>query len=416
MIASRVLFVALLAGFASALPHARRDSSINEPAVSAPDGIPITAGTQPMVTAADNGSAGSTTSSEVASSTELASSTAVVVSQATTTTAAWNSYQTPTYQVPTYGSGSTSWGSSSNYNDCVSQCLAQYGGAPQPWTPPPTQTTSDSSNVGSGATHTVIVAPSQGVLRYVPFAVNASIGDTVKFMWGADNHTVTRSSELTPCNNTADSPFASGLHVKDFTFEQVVNDTNPVFFHCTVPGHCQKGMFGIINPPSNFGSGTSVSLMMSQWTASNPDLAAYSAITSNLTQDNVAASRWGGNIDVAKLPEWSHPLVAENTLYTRSFLAANPDTLSADGSIDLSKSDSTPLMIPQDISVALSNANPGSGPSAASPSAAATGAAAASSSAPSTSATTANLTNGAVTTSPKFVVAVVAAAASFFLL
>jgi plastocyanin len=348
---------------------------------------------------------------------DMGSGTTMV--QATTTTAAWNSYQTPSYQLPTYGSGSSNWGSSSNYNDCVSQCLAQYGGSPQPWTPPPTQTTSDSSSGGSGVTHTVIVAPSQGVLRYVPFAVNASIGDTVKFMWGADNHTVTKGSELTPCNATSDSPFASGIHIKDFVFEQVVNDTNPTFFHCAVPGHCQKGMFGIINPASNFGSGTSVSLMMSEWTSANPDLMAYSAITSNMTQDNAAASRWGGNIDVAGLPDWSQPLVAENVLYTRSFLASNPETMNTDGSIDLGKSSGTPLMIPQDISVALSNASmnttAGGAPSAAAapPSVAPSS----SSAAPSTSGSAAaNLTNGAATTSPKFVVAVAAAVAGFFLL
>jgi hypothetical protein len=27
---------------------------------------------------------------------------------------------------------------------------------------------------------------------------------------------------------------------------QVVNDTNPAFFYCATPGHCQKGMFGIM--------------------------------------------------------------------------------------------------------------------------------------------------------------------------
>lgn len=153
---------------------------------------------------------------------------------------------------------------------------------------------------------------------------------------------------------------------------------------------------------------------------------AYSAVTSNLTQNNVAASRWGGNIDVAGLPDWSQPLVAENVLYTRTFLATNPDTLSADGTIDLSKSSGT-LMIPQDISVALGNANMNS--TAGAPSGAPSGApvvapsVASSSGSPTSSplATTsasaaANTTNGAATTSPKFVVAVAVAVASFFLL
>jgi len=85
---------------------------------------------------------------------------------------------------------------------------------------PPTATSVSSSgssgSSGSGATHTVIVAPTQGVLRFVPFAINASVGDTVQFMWGANNHTVTKSSSLTPCNKTADKPFGSGVQNKDF--------------------------------------------------------------------------------------------------------------------------------------------------------------------------------------------------------
>ena len=110
----------------------------------------------------------------------------------------------------------------------------------------------------------MIVAPTQGVLRYIPFAVNASVGDTVKFMWGANNHTVTKSSSLLPCNRSADALFTSGSHDKDFVCKficlvpslhmlmcrpvtQVVNDTNPTFFYCATPGHCQKGMFGIMS-------------------------------------------------------------------------------------------------------------------------------------------------------------------------
>jgi plastocyanin len=76
--------------------------------------------------------------------------------------------------------------------------------------------TASSGSYGSGATHTVWVAPTQGVLRYVPFAVNASVGDTVKFIWGANNHTVTKSSELELCNKTGDAPFASGEQNKTF--------------------------------------------------------------------------------------------------------------------------------------------------------------------------------------------------------
>jgi plastocyanin len=61
------------------------------------------------------------------------------------------------------------------------------------WSAPSATTTATS---GSGCTHTVIVAPTQGVLRYVPFAINASVGDTIAFVWNANKHTVTKSSEL----------------------------------------------------------------------------------------------------------------------------------------------------------------------------------------------------------------------------
>jgi len=141
---------------------------------------------------------------------------------ATTTTA------TP-YSTPTYGSGKSNWGS--GYDDCVSrtffkptltwssrspyiECVAKFGAPVATYTP--SATSGSSGNSGTGATHTVIVAPTQGVLRYVPFAVNASVGDTIKFMWGANNHTVTKSSALLPCNKSSDALFTSGTQNKDF--------------------------------------------------------------------------------------------------------------------------------------------------------------------------------------------------------
>lgn len=147
----------------------------------------------------------------------------------------------------------------------MQQCIASFGAPPATYTAP-TATESQTGyggSYGSGATHTVIVAPTKGVFRYVPFAVNASVGDTVKFMWGADMHTVTKSSQLELCNKTDASPFTSGVQNKSFTFTQVVNTTDPTFFYCGVPTHCQKGMFGIINPPNaDVASNTSVASMM----------------------------------------------------------------------------------------------------------------------------------------------------------
>lgn len=143
----------------------------------------------------------------------------------------------PSYSPSTYGSGSSKW-NSGGYDSCVqrkfpsyacfdmanstaTECVAQYGTPSSMYMPP--SMTSSSGSSGSGMTHTVIVAPTQGVLRYVPFALNASVGDTIKFMWGANNHTVTKSSELTPCNKTSDQPFASGEQNQSFVCKNKPN-------------------------------------------------------------------------------------------------------------------------------------------------------------------------------------------------
>jgi len=269
---------------------------------------------------------------------------------------------------PSHGSGSNNWGS--GYDSCVQQCQAQFG-TPSASKPPPSKNTgsygsgsgSSGGSSGGGATHTVIVAPSQGVLRYVPFAVNASVGDTVKFVWGANNHTVTKSTQLTPCNKTSDAAFTSGVQIKDFVFEQVVNDTNPLFFFCGVPSHCQKGMFGIINPPTvPVGTNTSIGNMMQSLVAKN--MLSYAT---NATAGNAVASGWGQGLDMSALPEWSHQVVAENVLYTQTFLAANKDAISADGKVDAGLGGNPPV-IPMDITM-VAAANPSTPASSSSPAA-----------------------------------------------
>jgi hypothetical protein len=175
-------------------------------------------------------------------------------------------------------------------------------------------------------------------------------------MWGANNHTVTKSSSLTPCNKTADKPFGSGEQNKGFVFTQVVNDTNPTFFYCGTPTHCEKGMFGIINPPNALGSPTSASAMMVPLAQNNSDIAAYAVYTNSKTTGIPAAAGWGGSMDMSALPTWAHTYAAENIMYTRTFLAANKEVLQQDGTVNLGSAGSTPLMIPKDLSSALSDA------------------------------------------------------------
>jgi len=279
-------------------------------------------------------------------------------------------------------------------------------------TPPPG---SDSSPPGSGATHTVIVAPTQGVLRYVPFVVNASVGDTVLFMWGANNHTVTKSSQLELCNKTSDAPFASGEQNKPFSFTQVVNDTNPTFYYCGTPGHCEKGMFGIINPPNAFQQPSSASNMMSSLGNQYPSTQAAMSYNSNVTANSTYASNWGMNIDMSKMPDWSQSYMAENIMYTQNFIAMNPEVVPKDGGVlDLSTLGSNPIMLPTDVAAAAraNNAQSSPSPSTTSSSTSATPSAAAASGGAS-----GGLKSGAgALASPRVAVALVAVAAAFFAL
>jgi plastocyanin len=332
----------------------------------------------------------------------------------TSTSSAYNSYQTSNY-----GSGSSYWGGS-GYEDCVNQCIAQFGGSTGGGMYQATATSGSYGSKGTGATHTVIVAPTKGVFRMVPFATNASVGDTIEFHWGADEHTVTKSSALLPCNKSAEAPvFASGEQNTSFVFTQVVNDTNPTFYYCGTPTHCEKGMFGIINPAmASPGSPSSVGGSMSSMAANDSDLSAYSAYSSNVTSNNQAASEWGTNIDLSSLPAWSHSLVATNVLFTRAVLGKNPEVLQADNSIDLSSVASTPLMLPMDITTPLNDASaPAASAPATAPSSDAAAPAGAAETAAASSSASATPKNGASSVaSPRLLVAAAVVVATIFAL
>jgi len=320
----------------------------------------------------------------------------------------------PAMASPAYGSGSSNWNNNGGYNSCVQQCVAQFG-SPSSMYMPPSSTGSYGSAPpppgGSGATHTVIVAPTQGVLRYVPFAVNASVGDTVLFMWGANNHTVTKSSQLEICNKTSDSPFASGEQNQPFSFTQVVNDTNPTFFYCGTPTHCEKGMFGIINPPNAYQQPQSASNMMASLASQNPSTQAAWTYASNVTSNNTVASNWGMNIDMSQMPSWSQSYVAENIMYTQAFISMNPETVSQNGgNIDLAPLSNSSVMLPTDVAAAArqNNAQSGSPASSAAPSSA--------SATPSTAASGGLKSGAGALASPRVAVALVAVVAAFFAL
>lgn len=423
---TRFIGAAAALTFAAAIPMP--DSAIGEVAVSAPNGTPIsdtaevaqeTAPAQaqvlsaPQVTPAPSygGSSGYDGSSGYGSSSGYDGSSGYGSSNSYGSS---SGYDGSSDYSPSYGSGSSNWGGS-GYDSCVQQCVASYGAPPYEYK---ATGTSDSSSSGSGATHTVIVAPTQGILRYVPFALNASLGDTVKFIWGANNHTVTKSSALAPCNKTGDALFASGTQNQGFEFTQVVNSTDPTFYYCGTPTHCQKGMFGIINPPNALGAPTSVGVMASDMASQDSDMAAIWSSTDQATQGNARAASWGSGIDSTGMPDWSKQYLVENTMYVRSFLAANPDVLKDDGSVDLSNAGTTPLMFPEDFSAALSYGYGGDSSTTSGSTPAAATTTASTSTSPTSSASAANaLSNGASSvSSPKLFIGLMAVFATFFAL
>ncbi|QRV86013.1 hypothetical protein RhiJN_14031 [Ceratobasidium sp. AG-Ba] len=339
--------VQLLASILSAL--ALTSAVLAVPTMPMSDPMPAPAMPEPAMASSSSSSAMMHESTSTAMAYEAMTTSTTMMHETTTTYAAAPAATSSAM----YGSGYSNWGT--DLNSCVQMCQAKFGmpSSPPAAAPPPSGTAPS----GTGATHTVIVAPTKGVLRYVPFAVNASVGDTVRFMWGAGPHTVTKSSALTVCNKSADaSSFASGMQNASFVFDQVVNDTNPTFFYCAVPNHCAKGMFGIINPPSApEGSQTSVGAMMSTWTSQNPDLAKMQLAVDKMTF-NTSAYNWASNLDSSALPVEAHEQLVENVFMTRMFYAMNPGA--ADGA---SRPDNQPVSVPPDVSTLLTGTagNPG---------------------------------------------------------
>ena len=149
---------------------------------------------------------------------------------------------------------------------------------------------------------------------------------------------------------------------------EVVNDTNPVFFYCGVATHCQKGMFGIINPPngavaapsageatsaaaSESGSAMTVKDYMMTMASNDSSMAALWGYVSNKTA-GTSAENWGMAINMADMPESEWNQVAQNTMYTQLFYAANPGMLEAGkGASDVSGAG---IVIPSDIPQVLS--------------------------------------------------------------
>lgn len=168
-------------------------------------------------------------------------------------------------------------------------------------------------------------------------------------------------------------------------------------------------MFGIINPPNAFGQPSSASMMMPALASQYPSTGAAVAYTSNVTSGCPAAAAWGSSIDMSGMPSWAQSYAAENIAYTRAFLGMNPETISQEGTVDLSPLSSNPIMVPTDVAAASRAATSSNSSSSAAP--------ASTSGASTSGGTSQDNKNGAgALASPRAAVALVAVAAAFFAL
>ena len=95
----------------------------------------------------------------------------------------------------------------------------------------------------------VAVGPSGNKIRFVPDTLNISVGDTVRWTWGSDDHSVTSGTPCTPdgqfCspdNTNCDAGTLSNTGtVYEFTFTQ----PGSYSYFCAL--HCFAGMTGVIN-------------------------------------------------------------------------------------------------------------------------------------------------------------------------
>jgi len=136
--------------------------------------------------------------------------------------------------------------------------LAQYGNPPSSSTKSSSPASSPTESAAPGV-HIVDVG--QSGFTYSPNTITAAVGESIEFHFFAPLHSVAQGDFATPCTPSAngtgffsgDITTSSGENANVFTVK--INDTNPIWFYCVIPTHCQSGMSGVINPPTD-GSAT----------------------------------------------------------------------------------------------------------------------------------------------------------------
>lgn len=118
--------------------------------------------------------------------------------------------------------------------------------------------TASSTSSAAAQTHTISVG--NGGFTFRPDVTQASPGDTIKFRFYPQNHSVVRAEYQFPCipyemTGKGKVGFSSGFKPVDAVLDEppswslIINDTEPTFFYCSGPRACtQFGMVAVINP------------------------------------------------------------------------------------------------------------------------------------------------------------------------
>ncbi|KAG4030072.1 hypothetical protein MFRU_013g00960 [Monilinia fructicola] len=130
--------------------------------------------------------------------------------------------------------------------------LAAYGAADaSPSSAVKASTTTSTSP--SDPTHTILVGAG-GQLTFSPNETKADVNTTLEFHFYPQTHSVAQAAFASPCNGTG---FFSGPITttssdgNSSVFSVLVNDTKPIWFYCGFARHCENGMVGAVNIPTD---------------------------------------------------------------------------------------------------------------------------------------------------------------------
>ncbi|KAK0641827.1 hypothetical protein B0T16DRAFT_220990 [Cercophora newfieldiana] len=103
---------------------------------------------------------------------------------------------------------------------------------------------------------TIQISVGKDGIVYTPNSVTAAVGDVIEYQFFPPTHSVVMADFDSPCTPAKTGGFFSGAFttssgMNNTVFQVTVNSTDPIFFYCGFPTHCESGMVGVINPSTD---------------------------------------------------------------------------------------------------------------------------------------------------------------------